>query len=93
MHVAVLTLELWIPGAESLKDKRSVVKSLLDRMAGRWNVSCAQLDTEDVWTRATLGVAVISNSQVVAQRVLHQVRDFVESEPRCDVTACSIENL
>ena len=86
-------MELWIPGAESLKDKRAVVNSLLDRVRARWNVSAAQLDDQDIWTRATLGIAVISNSSVAAQRVLHWVRDLVESEPRCDVTRCTIEML
>jgi len=78
MPVGVLTLEIQLPYAHSLKDKRSVVQSLRTRLRGRFNVAVAELDHQDVWQRATLGVTSISNSQLLLESLLQQV--LAESE-------------
>jgi uncharacterized protein YlxP (DUF503 family) len=91
MHIGVLTLELHIHEAASLKDKRAVVNSVLDRIRDRFNVSAAQLDNHDRWQRATLAIAVVSNDQKAANVVLNHVRDLAEAETRCDVAECCIE--
>lgn len=93
MFVAVLTLELRLHQADSLKEKRMVVNSLLDRIRARFNVSAAQIDDHDLWGSATLAIAVVSNDQKVVHTVLNHVRDLAESEIRCDVAQCRIENL
>jgi uncharacterized protein YlxP (DUF503 family) len=61
--IAVLTLELSIEAAQSLKDKRQVVRSLKDRLRGHFNVSVAELDPSNLWNRATIGVVSISASE------------------------------
>ncbi|HEX6908523.1 MAG TPA: DUF503 domain-containing protein [Terriglobales bacterium] len=61
--VALLTLELRIEGAHSLKDKRQVLRSLKDRVRTQFNVAVAELDHTDLWQRATLGVVSISDSR------------------------------
>jgi uncharacterized protein YlxP (DUF503 family) len=97
VFVAVLSLELRIHDAHSLKEKRVVVHSVLDRVRARFNVSAAQLDTHDLWNSATLGFAVISSDAGAAQKVLHHVRDCVESfceaQSLADVVKCEIETL
>jgi uncharacterized protein YlxP (DUF503 family) len=93
MFIGVLTLELHIHEAGSLKEKRMVVNSLLDRIRARFNVSAAQIDDHDLWQSATLGVAVISNDQRTANTVLNHVRDLADGEIRCDVTLCRTEIL
>ncbi len=61
--IAFLTLELHIEAAQSLKDKRQVVRSLKDRLRNTFNVSVAELDPSPVWNRATIGVVSISDSR------------------------------
>jgi uncharacterized protein YlxP (DUF503 family) len=61
--IAFLTLELHIEAAQSLKDKRQVVRSLKDRLRGTFNVSVAEIDPSDIWNRATIGVVSISSSR------------------------------
>jgi len=61
--IAFLTLELHIEAAQSLKDKRQVVRSLKDRLRGSFNVSVAELESSPVWNRATIGVVSISDSR------------------------------
>lgn len=61
--VAFLTLELRIEAAQSLKDKRQVVRSLKDRLRTSFNVSVAELDPSNLWNSATIGVVSISHSR------------------------------
>jgi len=93
MFIGLLTLELFIHDAHSLKEKRMVVNSLLDRLRARFNVSAAQIDDHDLWQRATLAVAVVSNDATVANSVLNHARDFAEKDQRCDVGECRMEIL
>ncbi len=93
MFIAVLTLELFIHDAHSLKDKRMVVNSILDKIRARFNVSAAQIDDHDLWQRATLAVVVVSNEAKVTHTVLNHVRDMAEADIRCDVSECRMETL
>ena len=62
MPIATLTLELAIEHAQSLKDRRQVVRSLKDKLRHSFNISIAELDDALLWNRATLGIVAISNS-------------------------------
>ena len=61
--IAFLTVEVRVESAQSLKDKRHVVRSLKDRLRAHFNVAVAELDPNDLWQRATLGVVSISPSR------------------------------
>jgi hypothetical protein len=61
--IAFLTLELHIEAAQSLKDKRQVLRSLKDRLRASFNISVAEIEPSPVWNRATIGVAAISDSR------------------------------
>ena len=73
MPVGTLTLELGIEHAQSLKDRRQVVRSLKDKLRHGFNVSVAELDEALVWNRATLGVAAISSSAAYLAGQLREV--------------------
>jgi uncharacterized protein YlxP (DUF503 family) len=60
--IAFLTLELRIEAAQSLKDKRQVVRSLKDRLRAHFNVAVAELDSTGLWNQATIGVVSVSDS-------------------------------
>ena len=63
MHVLLIKLDLQIPSAHSLKDKRRQIKSLKDRLSHRFNASVAEIDALDNWQQAVLGVCLISNDR------------------------------
>jgi uncharacterized protein YlxP (DUF503 family) len=63
MAIAFLTLELHIEAAQSIKDRRQVVRSLKDRLRASFNVSVAELDGAELWNRASVGVVSISSSR------------------------------
>lgn len=76
MVTGTLELELFLPGSRSLKDKRRLLKSLQDRVRSRYNVSIAEIGYQDKWQRARIGVAVVNNQRVEAERTLQRVRDI-----------------
>jgi uncharacterized protein len=71
--IAFLTLELHIEGAQSLKDKRQVVRSLKDRLRAGFNVSVAELDSSGLWNRATIGVVSVSDSRDYLDGLMNKV--------------------
>ncbi len=73
MPVAKLTIEIDIPHAQSLKDRRQVVRSLKDKLRHSFNLSVAELDEGLVWNRATLGVATISSSTAYLTGQNHEI--------------------
>jgi uncharacterized protein YlxP (DUF503 family) len=75
MHLAVLTLELRLEYARSLKDRRQCVRSLKDSLRHGFNVSVAELDEVVVWQRATVGIAAISASRDYLRGQMQQVEE------------------
>ena len=71
--VGVLTLELRIEDAHSLKDKRHVVKGLKDRLRARFNVAVAEIDFQDIWQRSLISAVTVSASRPYAEQTLQQV--------------------
>jgi uncharacterized protein YlxP (DUF503 family) len=79
MVVASLTWELSLPGCSSLKEKRSVIRSLRDRLRARFNVSVAETDLNDVHTRAELTIALVATDGGFAESVFQKADQLVEA--------------
>ena len=69
--------ELHLPGSQSLKDKRQILKSLKDRLHNRFNVSVAETAHQDLWQRAELAASVVSNERRHAEQVLREVDQLI----------------
>ena len=91
MPVGVLTLEIQRPYSHSLKEKRAVLRKMRDRLRARFNVAVAELDHQDVWQRATLGIVSISNSQPLLESLFQQVLAEAESILGGDVADHTLE--
>ena len=78
-HIGLLWVDLFIPAAGSLKEKRMVLKSIQGRIQSRFNVSVAQLDTDDKWQTAAIGVVMIANDNRFVDQCLQNVLSFIES--------------
>jgi uncharacterized protein len=90
--VGISLIELYLPGSHSLKDKRSVVKSLTARLHHAFNVSCSEVDHQDVWQSAAIGVAVVSNDAAHVQDVMGHVVGWIErNRPDVEVVDQSLE--
>lgn len=75
MPIAFLTLELHIEAAQSLKDRRQVVRSLKDKLRNSFNVSVAELDNAELWNRATIGVCSVSHSRDYLDGLIKKVEN------------------
>jgi uncharacterized protein YlxP (DUF503 family) len=75
MPVGLLTLELHIPDAQSLKDKRQVLRSLKDKLRREFNVAVAELEHHDAWQRSVIGVVTLSNEEKHVREMLQKVLD------------------
>ncbi len=91
MIVGVLEITISIPQANSLKDKRKVLKSVKDRLRNNFNVSVAEIDNHDVWRTATIGVAVVSRDTSYANGVLSRVQDALGGLREAIMTDCRLE--
>jgi len=78
MIVGVCKVELYIPEANSLKAKRKVIKSLKDRVRKKFNVSIAEVELQNLWQRAILGVATVSNDKKQIDATFSKVIFFME---------------
>lgn len=79
MHVGICTIELRLPGNGSLKGKRSIIKSITSRVSREFNVSIAEVDAQNQWQRAVLGVACVSSSASYAHGQLERIVQWIES--------------
>jgi uncharacterized protein YlxP (DUF503 family) len=93
MVVGILQVRIMIRDAQSLKDKRRIVKSLRDRIRNRFNVSVSEVDSLDSRQQATLGVALATNDRVFADQVLAKVVDLVRATPGAVLIDYDIEIL
>lgn len=91
MFAALVTLELHVPASSSLKEKRGVIKSVAARLRNDLKVSVAEVDHQDLWQRATLGVAIAAGSDVGARKVAQQVEKIVSREPRVEMISVAVE--
>ncbi|MFZ5898095.1 MAG: DUF503 domain-containing protein [Bacillota bacterium] len=91
MRVGLLTLELHLGEAASLKDKRRVVKSLTARLRSKFNVAVAEVGQQDSWQRAVLGVVTVSNDTAHIDRSLAAVVRYVEADRTCDLIGVESE--
>ncbi len=83
--MAAMILDVHLPGSRSLKEKRSVLRPMLERLQRRFGVSVAEVSHQDLWQRAGLGVAVVSGSGSVLTQLLDDVERFVWAQPDIEV--------
>jgi uncharacterized protein YlxP (DUF503 family) len=94
MHVSVCQIKLRLPENHSLKGKRQVIKSIITRLQNKFNVSVAEVDSQDLWQIATLGIACVSNHRRHADETLANVVKFViQNYPDVELLSSEIETF
>lgn len=91
MFVGVCTIELHIPESGSLKTKRQSIRSLKDRIRSSFNVSVAEVDGNDLWQKASLAVAAVSNEKSHLNQTLDHVINMIERVPELSLLDYHIE--
>lgn len=85
MHVVAFEVEIRIPDSHSLKDRRQVVRSLVDGARQRFGVSVAEVGGQDTWQRVTLGFAVVAAEASLAEEVVDSIDRFLWSRPDIEI--------
>jgi len=93
MHVLLIKLSLQIPYAHSLKDKRSQIKSLKDKLSSRFNASVAEIGALDSWQLAEMGVCMISNDRTYLGKQYSLVETLVLEYTELELTNVTREWL
>ena len=93
MVVAVCRVELLIPGANSLKAKRMVLRSVLDRIRARYHVSIAEVGEQDTWQRASIGFAIVSNDRAHVNSIADQITRTIGGARDCQIADRVLEIL
>jgi uncharacterized protein YlxP (DUF503 family) len=93
MHVAAMRVDLRVLDAHSLKDKRRVMKSLTAQVAKAQVVAVAEVDHQDLWQRATLGIAAVSAQPGQVDRILHSVERDLRGRADVEVLGVAVSHL
>jgi len=91
MFIGVCTIELHVPESGSLKTKRHSIRSLKDRIRNKFNVSVAEIDDNDLWQKASLAVAAVSNDKSHLNQTLDHVLNMIRSVPEISLLDFHIE--
>jgi hypothetical protein len=82
MIVGVMTAQLHLQGITSLKEKRSIIKSIIGRLQSRFNISIAEVDHQDEKTSAVVGIALVSNDTSFVNQQFDKIIDFMQNDGR-----------
>lgn len=93
MVVGAARVELHVHGSQSLKQKRGVVRSIVQRVRNRFNVSVAEVGGQDTWQRVGLGLATAARDATTARKRLEQAIDFIEDLHLAEVVDQEVEIL
>ena len=91
--IGLCTIELFIAGSQSLKDKRQVLLSLKDRLRQKFNLSVAEVDGQDLWQKAVLALACVANDGRHVNQVLDQALNLIGSQTMVEIVQSRIELL
>lgn len=93
MHVIICSIELFMPGVGSLKGKRQIVKSIIQRIRSRINASVAETDYQDSWQRTVIGVAMASGDRGMLERQVNLIRNIVDDCGEVETVEFSTEYI
>ena len=91
--VGVVTLELRLDNAHSLKEKRHVVESLKDRLRHKFNVAVAEIEYQELWQRSAVAAVTVSSDRVHAEKVLRAVEEEAAALLGAELTGATVEWL
>jgi uncharacterized protein YlxP (DUF503 family) len=92
MNIGVCKIKLHIPGNQSLKDKRRVVKSIIPKLRNQYNISIAEVDDQDLWQLATLGISCVSNNGKHIDETITNIINFIgQNYPELEIISQETE--
>ncbi|RMF97685.1 MAG: DUF503 domain-containing protein [Candidatus Schekmanbacteria bacterium] len=93
MTVGVLKITLLIPGSRSLKTKRQIVRSIKEKIKGKFNISIAEVGDQDLWQRCELGIAAVNSSRKLVESMIDKIINNIELNGNVRIIDCQREIL
>ncbi|MEW6712712.1 MAG: DUF503 domain-containing protein [Candidatus Riflebacteria bacterium] len=85
MIVAIGTFELHFPEVHTLKEKRQILRCLLDRVKAKFNASIAEVDHNDLWQRGTIGVALVANDRTLLAKMAGRIEEILADHAQVEI--------
>ncbi len=93
LNVGLCIIQMHLPGVTSLKEKRQILRSLKDRLREHYNVSVAEVEYQDLWQRATLGIVGIASARVPLEQTFSSIQGEVQRRLPGEILSCDVEFL
>jgi hypothetical protein len=91
MIIGLARVDLYLPMAFSLKDKRRIIKSVMEKGRNRFNIAISEIDNNDLWKNATLGLVTVSNNKKQVEKVLSGVLNYIENYGELEIIEYNLE--
>jgi uncharacterized protein len=92
-EIALLTVEMRLPGIQSLKEKRRILQSMIRKLKSKFNVAISETDLHDTWQRAELSIVSINTQWNELQRTIGYIQNWIQSQYEVEVIEDRIERL
>ena len=93
MIIGSCEIELIIYSSNSLKEKRHVIKSIIERLKSRFNISICEIGEQDKWQKSIIGLCTLSNSTRIVDETIDKIINFIENDNRIEIINIQRENL
>jgi uncharacterized protein YlxP (DUF503 family) len=93
MKVAAIRIELHVGDAQSLKEKRSVLRPVIEGLRNRLSISVAEVGYQDTWQRSAIGAALVARDMGELERMIDQTRRHFDSQVRCEMVAFTVSHM
>lgn len=91
MIIGLLSIILFLPSSRSLKDKRRLIKGMIEKIKNRYNVSISELDHHDLWQKSKICIAYIAKNQPGIEKTFQKIEGFIESNPEIIIAQKEID--
>jgi len=89
--IGILKLEIRLPFANSLKDKRRLIKSLIAHLRNDFNVSVSEIGYQDYWRKSLIGIGIVTNETKFAHRILFKITEYIKNNKELSVIDSKME--
>lgn len=91
MMIGSCEIEVLIYESNSLKEKRHVIKSIIERIKSKFNASVAEVDYNELWNRSLIGIAVVSNKKILCDESISKIINFIDNDERVEILSVNKE--
>ena len=91
MMIGSCEIEILIYESNSLKEKRHVIKSIIERIKSKFNASVAEVGYNELWNRSLIGIAVVSNKKILCDESISKIINFIDNDERVEILSVNKE--